>query len=343
MLAQSQPAVLLPSGAMALVFTDVEGSTELWQIDEELFEQALLRHDQIVRSALAAAEEGYEVKHTGDGFFLVFADAAVAAGFCIDIQTQLLAETWPRELGRLRTRIGLHYGRARLVADDYRGPAVNLAARICNACSGGQILISGQARDQLQRSLTLMDRLRPMGAYHLPGVADAVELYELVCEASDDFDFRPLSPQPSGARASRQSPPPSTEPESLDSTGFTDADDEQRWQRVKVALRQADNVTAIEELTVLHDRHPADPRVLTTLGVAYGIEQLYEQAEHCLKLATELDPSHASAWFNLARVYGKMGQRDRIAFAIQRALEADPHHPKARQVAAKYGIEIPES
>jgi len=340
--AQSQPVGSLPSGAMALVFTDVEGSTELWQIDEELFEQALLRHDLLVRETLAAAEGGIEVKHTGDGFFLAFRDTPVAAGFCIDLQTKLLQQEWPRELGPVRTRIGLHYGRARVVGEDYRGPAVNLAARICNASSGGQILISGQAKEQLPRTSGLLDRLRPMGAYHLPGVADAVELYELACSAADEFDFRPLSPQPSGAPVTPHAPSPSPS-SALERDGFASEDDEQRWQRVKLALRQADNVTAIEELAVLHDRHPEDPRVLTTLGVAYGIERLYEQAEHCLKLATELAPDHAAAWFNLARVYGKMGHRDRIAHAIQRALEADPHHPKARQVAAKYGIELPES
>lgn len=341
-MAQSQSGELPPSGALALVFTDVEGSTQLWQIDEELFGQELLRHDRLVRETLAAAEGGLEVKHTGDGFFIVFRDTAAAATFCLDLQTRLLRQEWPRELGPLRTRIGLHYGRARLLGDDYRGPAVNLADRVCRACSGGQILISGQAKEQLQRTPGLMDRLRPMGAYHLPGVAEAVELYELACDTSDEFDFRPLSPQPGGAPRGRRTAPADATPEGLEGSQFSSEEDLARWQRVKLALRQADNVTAIEELVVLHDHHPDDPRVLTTLGVAYGIEQLYEQAEHCLKLAVELDPHHASAWFNLARVYGKMGQREKIAHAIQQALAADPHHPKARQVAAKYGIELPE-
>lgn len=316
-----------PTGQVALVFTDVERSTELWQIDEEAFEQALVEHDHIVRQ-LTASFGGVEVKHTGDGFFLVFPDPGRAGSFCIDLQTSLAEHPWPVELGTVRTRIGLHVGRPRLHDGDYRGPAVNLASRICNASAGGQILTSREAAAKLWPVPGLASRLVVMGSYPLPGLAEPVEIYELRCDATEQFDFRPLSPLPA------------TGDQASGAMAFDD-DDEERWKRVKIALREADNAKAIVELAILRERHPRDVKVLTALGVAYGIEKEYASATECLQTAVELDPAHAGAWFNLARVYGKMGRRERIAHALEMALKADPQHPKARAVAAKYGIELP--
>lgn len=323
---------LWPFGTIALVFTDVERSTELWQIDEEAFGQALMEHDDILRETLAR-HQGVEVKHTGDGFFVVFSEVPAAASFCLELQGHLLRHEWPEELGPVRTRIGLHRGRARLHGADYRGPAVNLAARVCNACSGGQILVSGAAADQLWSVPGLPDRLVDLGRYSLAGVPEPVQVYELRGQSQMEFDIRPL-----GAGEPAALPEPSPEP----SPTVFDEDDDDRWQRIKLLLRQADNAQAIGELAVLHQRHPSDVKVLTTLGVAYGVEEQLDAAERCFREALELAPNHAAAWFNLARVYGKMGRRDQIGHALAMALRADPKHPKARAVAAKYGVEIPE-
>ncbi len=331
-MADSTDTAPRPTGTVALVFTDVERSTELWQIDEEAFGWALVEHDQLVRDVLAQFG-GTEVKHTGDGFFLVFDDIGRAASFCIELQSRLGKHPWPSELGPVKTRVGLHYGRARMHGNDYRGPAVNLASRICSATSGGQILCSGEAAASLWGVIGLGDRVKSVGSYNLPGLSAPVDIYELRQETALEFDIRPLS---------AEQPPPVTLSPPETSEAFDDTD-EDRWRRIKEALRQADNATAIQELVVLNQRHPMDVKVLTALGVAYGVEQQYELAERCLNSAVEIDPAHASAWFNLARVQGKMGRRDLIGHSITMALRADPHHPKARAVAAKYGIELPDA
>ena len=72
--------------------------------------------------------------------------------------------------------------------------------------------------------------------------------------------------------------------------------------------------------------------------MAFAAAQRLDRAEHCLRRATELDGREASAWYNLARVYGKLGQRDRVNWALQGALRADPHHVKALEAARKYGL-----
>lgn len=114
------------------------------------------------------------------------------------------------------------------------------------------------------------------------------------------------------------------------------------WTRAAEALRRSDHETAVAELLELVESHPDDVPVLTTLGVSFAWGGHYERAEHCLRKAVEIDDRHASAWFNLARVYGKMGRRDQIGHALAMALRADPSHAKARAVAAKYGVIIPD-
>ncbi|MCC7493873.1 MAG: hypothetical protein IT204_16070 [Fimbriimonadaceae bacterium] len=335
-----------PTGTLALVFTDVERSTELWQIDEDAFEWALAEHDQEVRDTLVK-HAGFEVKHTGDGFFLVFQEVANAALFCLDLQDRLREHPWPSELGDVKTRVGLHVGRARLAGSDYRGPAVNLCSRVCGASSGGQTLISGEAAAALWRLPGMGALTRRVGSFHLPGIPDPVEIHELARPESGGFDIRPLAPDeaPLAAAAGAEYPPetPPALRAALEEPGgrFSEADAE-AWNRVKIALRQADNPSAIAELVVLAEHRPHDVKVLTTLGVAYAVEQAYDRAEECLARAVELDQAHASAWFNLARVYGKQGRREKIEHALTMALRADPQHPKARAVAVKYGIHLTE-
>lgn len=319
-----------PTGMLALVFTDVERSTELWQIDEDAFGWALMEHDHEVREALAAYG-GIEVKHTGDGFFLVFADVGQAARFCLDLQTRLTGHDWPPELGPVRTRVGVHYGEPKRYGSDYRGTAVSLASRICAASQGGQILLSADAARELRRFPDVAGRVRFLGSFELPGIAEGAALYELLCDATRAMP-RHIPVDASTTQDSPMAP----------SLRFSE-EDRSAWERAKEAIRHRQHDVAVIELMALRERHPEDVRVLTMLGVVFAWQQEYERAEHCLRRAVEIDDRHASAWFNLARVYGKMGRRDAIAHALAMTLRADPSHAKAREVAQKYGVEIPDT
>jgi predicted ATPase/class 3 adenylate cyclase/tetratricopeptide (TPR) repeat protein len=139
-----QPA---PTGQVTLVFTDLEGSTELWERLGPRFQHVLQRHHAILRERIAA-RGGFEVKTEGDAFMIAFARASDALRFALETQEALAAETWPAETGELRVRIGAHAGEPLCITDsstgrpDYYGPAVNRAARIAAAAHGGQILAS---------------------------------------------------------------------------------------------------------------------------------------------------------------------------------------------------------
>ena len=86
-----------PTGQVTLVFTDVQGSTVLWDQVPDGMRESLALHDAIMRETLGAAE-GYEVKTEGDAFMVAFASAPAAVGWCLQVQERLTAADWPAEI-----------------------------------------------------------------------------------------------------------------------------------------------------------------------------------------------------------------------------------------------------
>src|SRR5258708_27511790 len=132
----------LPSGVVTFLFTDIEGSTKLWEHYPEAMKSALARHDTILRQAIEA-NQGVYVKTTGDGCHAVFASAEHGVLAASDAQRAIFAESWGEIApSTLRARMGLHTGEADLRAGDYYGPTLNRAARLMSVGHGGQILLS---------------------------------------------------------------------------------------------------------------------------------------------------------------------------------------------------------
>src|SRR5215204_2815472 len=151
----------LPTGTVTFLFTDIEGSTKLWERSPEAMQRALARHDQIVRDA-AQERNGYVFKTVGDAFCCAFSTASAALEASLVAQRALLSkEGWPEETGPLRVRMALHAGAAQERDGDYFGPPVNRVARLLSAGHGGQVLMSlttqELARDHLPAGATLMD------------------------------------------------------------------------------------------------------------------------------------------------------------------------------------------
>jgi predicted ATPase/class 3 adenylate cyclase len=140
----------LPSGTVTFLFTDLEGSTRLWDQEPEVMRLALARHDEIVRRAVSA-HSGHVVKGRGDGVHAVFAIADAAVRAAIDCELAMDAEAWTLS-EPLQARIGIHTGAAELRDGDYFGSAVNRAARLEAIAHGGQILCS-QATTDLARDM----------------------------------------------------------------------------------------------------------------------------------------------------------------------------------------------
>src|SRR5262245_10231529 len=107
----------LPTGTVTFLFTDIEGSTRLWEQHPEAMSIALARHDAILRGAIAA-HGGYVFKTVGDAFYAAFALAADALSAILAAQRGLAAQTWGAT-GPLRVRAALHTGAVELRDGDY--------------------------------------------------------------------------------------------------------------------------------------------------------------------------------------------------------------------------------
>lgn len=129
----------LPTGTVTFLFTDIEGSTRLLaELGAETYADTLAAHRRIVRN-IVARHGGVEVDTQGDAFFVAFPDANAAVTAAAEAQRDLADH-------RVRVRMGLHTGTARLSDGGYVGGDVHLGARIAAAGHGGQVLLSGATR-----------------------------------------------------------------------------------------------------------------------------------------------------------------------------------------------------
>jgi predicted ATPase/class 3 adenylate cyclase len=179
----------LPTGTVTLLFADVEGSTRLLNILGERFGPARARMRELVREA-ARANNGCEVDWAGDGVFLAFSSARDAVAAAAQIQRSLAAEPWPDDEAH-RLRIGLHTGEPELGAEGYVGIDVVVAARICGASHGEQVVVSQATRDVSGETPVAEGSYRPLGRHRLKDVEAAVQLFQLLAPGLRE-DFPPL-------------------------------------------------------------------------------------------------------------------------------------------------------
>src|SRR3954463_1935524 len=120
----------LPSGTVTFLFTDIEGSTTLWERDRAAMREAVERHLTILHS-LIEAHHGGLYKTVGDATQAAFASAEDAVRAAVAAQRALLQETWPEPLGSLRVRMALHAGEAEPdERGDYLAVSLNRLARL---------------------------------------------------------------------------------------------------------------------------------------------------------------------------------------------------------------------
>eukprot|EP00026_Physarum_polycephalum_P000640 Phypoly_transcript_00641.p1 GENE.Phypoly_transcript_00641~~Phypoly_transcript_00641.p1 ORF type:complete len:1297 (+),score=194.44 Phypoly_transcript_00641:293-4183(+) len=197
------PLIPAPQPPLALVFTDVQSSTELWEMEPRIMMRALTLHNEVLR-ALIRKLDGYEVKTEGDAFMIAFSDPIAATNFCLRAQMELLSSSWPELLSThphastksceggnpmyngLRVRMGIHYGCPLAERDqrtnkmDYLGHMVNVAARISGFGTGGQIII-GQEMHKLIAESNKVDPydLESLGGRSLKGLKGVFHLYRI--------------------------------------------------------------------------------------------------------------------------------------------------------------------
>ncbi len=171
-------ATPLPVGTVTFLFTDVEGSTTLWEHHRESMGVALARHDSLLRQSIRR-HGGHVIKTTGDGFHAVFAGAPNALEAALAAQQALHAEPWPGAV-RIRVRMGLHTGGAELRDGDYYGPDVNRAARLAALGHGGQTLLSEVTYALCRGEAPSEVGFNPLGEHGLKGLARREAVFEMV-------------------------------------------------------------------------------------------------------------------------------------------------------------------
>ncbi len=182
-------AAPLPTGAVTFVFTDIEGSTARWERDRAAMQEAVRRHDELLRS-IVAQHNGHVFKTLGDAFYCTFArpqDAIVAA---VDAQRALQSKDFSA-VGGLRVRMALHIGNADERDGDYFGPSVNRVARLLAIGHGGQVLLSRAAQASIAANLPGDVTLIDLGLRRLKGLSQPEEVWQLSI-AGLPSDFPPL-------------------------------------------------------------------------------------------------------------------------------------------------------
>ena len=164
-----------PSGIVAFLFSDVEGSTGLWERHPEAMADALGLHDEVIRGQVER-HRGHVFSTAGDSFAVAFHTASEAVAAAIAIHSQLEAANSSREV-QIRVRIGIHVGEAVERGGDYFGPTLNRAARISDAGHGGQLLVS----DAVVAAVPEVQVLR-IGEYRLKGVSEPIVIHQVIAE-----------------------------------------------------------------------------------------------------------------------------------------------------------------
>ena len=191
-----------PQGKVAVVFTDIQGSTALWESCPTTMGKALKIHNEIMRKNICE-NDGYEVKTIGDAFMVVFESPVKAVNFCLGTQKDLVAAEWPSEVLQVpsckptkngdnhlwngfRVRMGINYGDTESELNpvasrhDYFGSTVNTAARTEAAGIGGTVGITQSTKDSIDMASCGDPFLIPQGAFDLKGVKGMTELFMLV-------------------------------------------------------------------------------------------------------------------------------------------------------------------
>jgi predicted ATPase/class 3 adenylate cyclase len=161
---------------LTFLFTDIEGSTRLWEIHPEAMRLDMTRHDLLLRTAVSG-RGGEVVKGTGDGVLAAFSVATDALRAAIDVQRALAAEAWSVP-GGIRVRMGIHSGEAERRDGDYYGTALNRAARLMGIAHGGQTLVSAAAAALVRDSLPDGIALRDLGLHPLRDLLQPEQVFQ---------------------------------------------------------------------------------------------------------------------------------------------------------------------
>jgi predicted ATPase/class 3 adenylate cyclase len=180
----------LPSGTVTFLFTDIEGSTALWERDRQAMAEAVDRHIAMLESAIQE-HGGVHFKTVGDAVQAAFPTAPQAVAAAVAGQRALLVDDWG-EIGPLRVRMALHAGEAIPNArGDYLATPLNRLSRLLSTGYGSQILLSQTVQQLTRGTLPPGGDLRDLGAHRLRDLLEPERVYQLLHPELPD-QFPPL-------------------------------------------------------------------------------------------------------------------------------------------------------
>ncbi|MEP6755135.1 MAG: tetratricopeptide repeat protein, partial [Chthonomonadales bacterium] len=179
----------LPGGTVTFLFTDIEGSTRLWEEHPQAMRPALARHDALLRQSIEQYD-GVVFKTIGDAFCAAFATAPDALAAALAAQLALHSEPWPEVLS-IRVRMALHTGAAELRDNDYFGPPLNRVARLLSAGHGGQALVSAATQELVRDALPASCSLLSLGEHRLRDLGRPEMVFQLL-HPSLTAEFPPI-------------------------------------------------------------------------------------------------------------------------------------------------------
>jgi predicted ATPase/class 3 adenylate cyclase len=187
---------------LTFLFTDIEGSTPLWDTRPAAMGAATDRHNALLREAIIR-HKGNAFRVVGDAFCVAFSDATSAIHAAVDAQRALSDQRWDDV--HIRVRMGLHSGAVDDSEDEiFRGPTLARAARVMSAAHGGQTLLTAATVALLDRTVPPAGTLSDLGDHTLRGFARPERIYQLVVTGLRS-EFPPIRTQ----EAMRTNLPPS--------------------------------------------------------------------------------------------------------------------------------------
>jgi class 3 adenylate cyclase len=179
----------VPAGTVTFLFTDIEGSTRLWEENPEAMRVALARHDELLREAIES-QGGHVFKTVGDAFCAAFQHASNAVEAAARAQTELSEEAMPDGLV-LAVRMAVHTGSAESRDADYFGRPLNRVARLLAIGHGGQVLLSEVTQSLCRDSLPPNSTVAALGEHRLKDLGRPECVFQL-CASGLRSEFPPL-------------------------------------------------------------------------------------------------------------------------------------------------------
>ncbi|MDF2758301.1 MAG: adenylate/guanylate cyclase protein [Thermomicrobiales bacterium] len=169
----------LPSGTVTFLFTDIEGSTALWERNQTAMAEAVDRHFQLLRAAIDS-HGGVLFKTVGDAVQAAFSTAPAAVAAALDAQLALGAGTWPKLDHPLAVRMAIHTTDAEPSDGNYLAAGLNRLSHLLAAAHGGQVLLSLSTHDLARDALPPGTSLRALGEHPLRDLDRPERVFQLL-------------------------------------------------------------------------------------------------------------------------------------------------------------------